>query len=889
MKKLIGIGLTLAAGMAARAAATNEAVNLALFATPATSFVSGHETLAAINDGFEPRNVGDHSHGCYGNWPQSGRQWVQLEWSQPVTTHQVAVYWWDDTRGVRLPVASQLLFWNGKEFEPVKNASGLGVAGGRWNETTFDAVTTTKLRLTMDGREKFSTGLIEWKVFDAGSSPKFAPQVEAGGDRVVVLPAKTFLTGWTRGATDGVLWSRILGPGRATFGDAHALATTAEFTRPGDYELELAAANGKLTGRDTLKVRVVEAPTAPHLLPVATAPYKLDSTFWNERIKMQIVHWIPHCIAKLSEPGLKEGGFENFVEAAKKNAGQPHQPHFGPPWANAYTLNTIEAMCLAQLVEPQGDAELQKAQKEIRAKLEEWIPIVLAAQEADGYLQTRFTLGNAHEQQKAPPRWTYVGDHEGYVAGYFIEAAIAHFWMTNGKDRRLYDAAKKLADCWDAHIGPEPKQKWYDGHEEIEQALIRFAQLVNFAEGEGKGAKYIKLAKFLLDCRGHGESYDQTHAPVTQQVEALGHAVRAAYCYAAMTGIAMETGDAEYHSAVQSLWQNLVNTKYYVTGGIGSGETSEGFGKNYSLPNNAYSEACSDCGELFFQHNMNLAYRESRYADLMEETLYNAILGSVDLPAKNFTYTNPLDQNFVRYAWHACPCCVGNIPRVLLMLPTWMYAKDAEGLFVNLFIGGTVNVGPVAGTDVEIVQRTAFPLDGKVELVIKPAQTKKFTLHVRVPERNVSALYRAEPASGGIKALAVNGKEIAAQFSGGYAEIAREWKTGDVVSFELPLCVQRVKADERIVADRGRVALRYGPLIFNIESVDQSLEKLLPGNADLAARFDEKLLGGVLTISGKFADGAPLLAIPNYARNHRGGRSVVWIKDAVEEKPAPKK
>ena len=135
MKKLIGIGLTLAAGMAARAAATNEAVNLALFATPATSFVSGHETLAAINDGFEPRNVGDHSHGCYGNWPQSGRQWVQLEWSQPVTTHQVAVYWWDDTRGVRLPVASQLLFWNGKEFEPVKNASGLGVAGGRWRKS----------------------------------------------------------------------------------------------------------------------------------------------------------------------------------------------------------------------------------------------------------------------------------------------------------------------------------------------------------------------------------------------------------------------------------------------------------------------------------------------------------------------------------------------------------------------------------------------------------------------------------------------------------------------------------------------------------------------------------------------------------------------------------
>lgn len=182
----------------------------------------------------------------------------------------------------------------------------------------------------------------------------------------------------------------------------------------------------------------------------------------------------------------------------------------------------------------------------------------------------------------------------------------------------------------------------------------------------------IDLAKFLLDCRGGGSSYDQSHVPVTRQYEALGHAVRAAYCYAAMAGVANETGDIDYRSAVQSLWDSIVNRKYYVTGGIGSGETSEGFGPDYSLRNNAYCESCSNCGELFFQHQLNLTWHDARYADLLEDTLYNAILGDIDLAGKNFYYQNPLEGGGPRYPWHGCPCCVGNIPRVLLSLPTWI-------------------------------------------------------------------------------------------------------------------------------------------------------------------------------------------------------------------------
>jgi DUF1680 family protein len=878
-------------------------VNLAPFATPATSFVSGHESLGAINDGYEPKGQGDHSHGAYGNWPQTGAQWVELAWDEPIQTRQVDVYWWADGQGVRLPVACRLLHWDGGKFAPVADAAGLGVAGGRYNTTTFAAVTTTRLRLEFDGEGKFSTGIIEWKVLDAGGSPRFAPKVLAGPDRVVVPPAATHLRGELHGTATSFAWSKASGPGRVDIGQPEALETEARFSKPGEYRLRLTAANGARSAADEIVVRVDPSPPGAHLSRVPMRPYRIDSPLWSARLKQVVVNWIPHCIAKLSEPGLKEGGIENFVEAGHKLAGRPHKPHVGAPWANAYTFNTVESMCLALMVDAGGDAETVAAQAAIREKLEAWIPLLLAAQEPDGYLQTRFTLGMPGEQKKAPPRWTYVADHEGYLAGYFIDAAVAHFRMSGGQDRRMYEGAKRLADCWDKNIGPAPKRKWFDGHQALEMALVRLAQLVDEVEGDGfagapmleggapatpehgpdmtRARRYVHLARFLLDSRGGGSSYDQSHLPVVQQYEALGHAVRAAYTYAAMTDIAMETGDPAYHSAVKSIWDNVVNRKYYITGGIGSGETSEGFGADYSLPNHAYSESCYDYGQLFFQHRMNLAYGEARYADLMEETLFNAVLGSLDLPARNFTYTNPLDQEFARYPWHGCPCCIGNIPRTLLMLPEWMYAKSGDGLYVNLYAGGTVQVGPVAGREVELAQRTDYPWKGRAELIVNPAEPVRFTLFLRAPDRDVSALYRATPDADGIAALAVNGKAMKTTAVNGYVAIRRTWTAGDTVTLDLPLQVQRVTCDERVVANRGRVALRCGPLVYNIESVDQSIEAALGPDAELAAGWEPDLLGGVVAIRGRFANGKPLLAIPNYARNNRGGRSVVWIRDAA--------
>lgn len=859
------------------AAEPSAAVNLAVVAQTSTSFVSGHETITALNDGFDPRHSNDKSHGAYGNWPRNGTQWVQYDWSQPISTNRVDVYWFDDSRGVHVPKECRLKYWDGNAFVSVANASGLGPAKNKYNTTTFDEVRTTRLRLEMDSDGTFSTGILEWKVYDSGKSPNFAPVVKAGPDRVAVLPGKTYLSGAVKddgkvNAVPTVAWSKQSGPGEVAFEDATTAVTTAKFSASGEYVLKLTANDGQLSSSDTLSVVVDAPPPGEHLIGVYTTPYKINNPLWNQRLKKLIVNWIPHCYDKISDPNIREGGIENLVQAGNKLAGRPYKRHVGAVFANAWVHNTIEAMCIALMYDPQGDAEIIAAQKAMREKLEDWIPKILGAQEPDGYLQTAYTLSGAK-------RWTNKFDHEGYVAGYFIESAIAHYQMTGRADPRMYNAARKLADCWSENIGPAPKRTWYEGHQELEQAMVRLARFVDDVEGVGKGRKYVELAKFLMDCRRNGEEYDQSHLPVIQQYEAVGHAVRAVYSYSGMALIAMETGDVDYYSATRSLWSNIVNTKYYVTGGVGSGETSEGFGKNYSLPNNAYCESCADCGELFFQHAMSQIWHDAKYADLYEETIYNAILGSIDLEGKNFTYTNALDSSGARYPWHACPCCVGNIPRTLLMLPTWMYAKGADGLYVNLFVGSTVNVGKVAGTDVELVQTTDYPWSGKVSITVNPAEMKSFALKIRVPNRNVSGLYTATPAANGISSISVNGTTIKPTIENGYAVIPRAWKSGDKIDLVLPMTVQRVKAGSKVAADVGRVALRYGPLIYNIESVDQNVNSVLSPDSALSTEWKPDLFGGVVVIKGTLSNGERMTAIPNYVRNNRGGRSLVWIKD----------
>ena len=770
----------------------------------------------------------------------------------------------------------------------------------------------------------------------------------AGPDRVVMRNGRTYLNAWagygprprrTRGGSaqaatpppappgpaPTVRWSQVSGPGPVVFADPAVAVTTATFPAAGDYVLQVEADNGAAKVASALTVKVEPPPPPVELKPVFTRRYAVTGPFWASRVKALITTWIPHCVAQINRTdipaGRGDGGIDNFIEAAKALRNEPHAAHKGYVFSNAWVHQTVEAICLALMVDPGGDQEIITAQQHLRAALDDWIPTILAAQHPDGYLQTAYTLRNAprNDQPAAGGRgpWTerwsasHRGNHEGYVAGYFIESAINHYEMTDGQDLRLYNAAKKLADCWADHIGPAPKQEWFDGHQEMEQALVRFGRFVNEIErkpGErtGPGDRYIALAKFLLDSRKGGTEYDQSHLPVQQQYEAVGHAVRAVYTYSGMADVAVETHDVDYQSAVKSIWDNLVHRKYYVTGGVGSGETSEGFGPDYSLRNNAYCEACSSCGEIFFQWKLHLAYHDARYADLYEQTLYNALYGSLDLAGRNFYYDNPLDANEPREPWHTCPCCVGNIARTMLMLPTWTYSRAADAVYVNLFIGGRVALGTVAGTAVDIVQETNYPWDGAVTLTVNPGAPASFAVRIRVPTRDVSALYRAVPNGDGITGITVNGAPVKAAESRGYIEIVRRWRKGDRIAFVLPLPVQRVYGSDRIVSGndrpspvKDRVALRVGPLVYNIEKVDQNIASVLEPSAPLSREWRGDLLGGVSVVTGTFAGGARMTAIPNYARYNRnppappppspgaGGQrpappppeSIVWIRE----------
>jgi uncharacterized protein len=888
---LAGTGiLTALNGARAIAQTPDGAVNVARVAVPSSFTFTSENKISALNDGFAPTNSFDRSHGVYAlrRDRSSGidATWVQYEWSQPININKVEVYWAVDRprpgalpgtsfQTIKAPRSYRILYADGNGFVPVEKAQGLDVGVDTFNVTTFEPVKTSKLRLEITPQDDQPVGILEWSVYNFGPAPALPPVIDAGIDRSVVLGGHTYLAGkvtWLQDSqANASRWAKTSGSGSVSFANAASPVTTATFSDPGEYVLTLVA-SGSDDRSHSFNVHVEPQPPKDRLDVVYTRKYSIDGQFWKERAKVLIVDWIPHCIQMCERtdiaPNRGDGGIDNFIEAGKANRGEPHGPHKGYVFSNAWVHQTVESMCIALMVDPQGDQQIEQAQAMMRATLERWIPIILAAQMQDGYLQTAYILA---DRATWPERWSpdHRGNHEGYVAGYFIESAINHHTLTNGQDLRLYNGAKKLADCWVANIGPG-KKPWFDGHQEMEQALVRFGRFVNDQEGNHSGDAYIALAKFLLDSRKGGSEYDQSHLPPGQQYEAVGHAVRATYFYSGMADIAAETHDTDYQSAVISLWDNMVNKKYYLTGGIGSGETSEGFGPNYSLRNEAYCETCSSCGLIFFQYKLNLAYHDAKYADLYEQTMYNALLGGVALDGKSYCYTNPL-INTERALWHNCPCCVGNLSRTLLMIPTWSYVKDSTGLYVNMFVGSRINVGQVAGTNVEVTQKTDYPWSGSISIAINPEQAKTFSVYVRIPNRTTSKLYSDTPAIHGVKRFAVNGKEEQPTIQKGYAVVTREWKAGDRIELELPMEPQRVVADPRIKADLDSIALKYGPLVYNVETADdQSIHQKI-SNAPLQTEWQPDLLGGTMIITGKWADGSKLTAIPNYARMNRVG------------------
>lgn len=586
--------------------------------------------------------------------------------------------------------------------------------------------------------------------------------------------------------------------------------------------------------------------------PVYMKNYSINNTLWNGRISGLISNWIPYLYNQCNNTNLEEGGINNFIQAGRKNKGQSYSGHVGYWFSPVWVLGTFESMCYAHMVGGNFTSQINN-----------WLPILLDAQEPDGYMSTWHQLGNY-------PRWSsaYRDAHEGYVAQYWIEAGIAHYLATGSTG--FLDAAKRLADCW--YNNAPGQGQWWDGHQGIKLALCRLARIT----GE---TKYAELARTLLEARSGGGEYDQSHQLPKNQSEAVGHAVRAVYMYTGMADVAALLNDSTYRNAADRLWDNLINYKFYVTGGLGSGESSEGFGANYSLPQNAYNETCAGIGNMFFNASMMLLYQDAKYIDMLETSLYNNVLGSLDLNCNNFYYTNPLDQDNARYSWHSCPCCVHNIARTWLQLPRWMYAKSAGILYINLFIGSTVDVGVIGGTNVSVTQSTDYPWDGNVIITVNPSSPVSFTIKIRSPDRSVSAIYSSNPGSNGITSLSVNGTAQGISSSNGYVTITRTWNPGDRIELNLPLNIERISAVSQVSACSGRVALQRGPVVYCFEDRDQGLDNTLSPGVALSAEWDNSLLNGIMTIRGTWSNGQSLLAIPRYARNNRGGRSIVWVRE----------
>ena len=467
--------------------------------------------------------------------------------------------------------------------------------------------------------------------------------------------------------------------------------------------------------------------------------------------------------------------------------------------------------------------------------------------------------------------------------GYLIEMGVAHFQLTGGKDTRLFNVAQKCAEHLISTFGPEHNRNWVYGHSGMGIALCRFARLVNQTEGNEDGDKYFELAKYFFDNRhtndGVHDKYNQTHLPVVETDEAVGHAVRATYFYSGIADLAMLTSDNQYLAAVNKIWDNAIHCKSYITGGVGASHTGEAFSDNYDLSNNGYCETCAGCGLTFWATRMHQIHHDAHYIDVQERALFNNILGAIDDGGENFFYQNPLISNETRDPWHRVPCCVGNFPRSLIAIKDLMYSLNAtkDVLYVNHYVESRGTIPNVAGAALTIEQKTEYPWKGDVAMILSPEKSKNFTVKLRIPDRKESDLYSVQPELNSKYSLMINGEDISLPIEKGYIAIKRKWKKDDKIELLLPLEVQRVYCSDKVSENVGHVALQRGPLIYNIEDADNDnevKEMLLKPETNLESVWDPDLFEGAMIIKG---DG--ITAIPNYLRLNRGGWSSVWIKE----------
>ena len=485
--------------------------------------------------------------------------------------------------------------------------------------------------------------------------------------------------------------------------------------------------------------------------------------------------------------------------------------------------------------------------------------------------------------------------------GTFLEAAVAYYQAT-GK-RQALDAAIKAADTMDAAFGPG-KRSYISQHEGLKIGLLSLYRQTG-------DPRYRDLAKFFLDERGKDDyprtgeyaidrTYAQDQEPVIQQTEAVGHAVRATYLYIPLADFAALTGRQAYLDAVDRIWEDAVDRKTYVTGGIGSVRFHEQFGAPYELPNlSGWSETCASYGNVVWNHRMFLLHQDAAYLDQMERVLYNSFLDGVSLKGDRFFYQNPLMSygNYDRFDWINTPCCPPNVVRLIAALGGYVYATGPRDLYVNLFIGSHARV-TMDGHAVDLRQDTEYPWDGRVAITVDPEQPQRFSVDVRVPgwthnDATPGGLYQFADRRDDPVILTVNGQAVTTDIVKGFARIDREWRKGDTIGLTLPMPVRRVFADPRVRDDAGRVALERGPLVYAAEWPDNgghALNIVVPDTARLTSEFRPGLLDGVEVITGdvtavdRRSDGTTrtqshqLVAIPYYAWANRGmGEMQVWL------------
>lgn len=626
--------------------------------------------------------------------------------------------------------------------------------------------------------------------------------------------------------------------------------------------------------------------------PITPVPFTsvkvTPGTFWGQRLEASREVTIPLAFSKCES----ERRYTNFSNAAEhlKDPSKVFKVDgvMGYSFDDTDPYKTIEGA--SYLLQTYPDKKLEKYVDSV-------IAVIASAQEPDGYLYTARTQNPEHPHGWAgDKRWSKVEDlsHEFYNLGHLCEGAVAHYYATGKKT--LLNVAIKFADCVYKEVGDKPGQACVvPGHQIAEMGLAK----LYIATGD---KRYLDLAKFFLDKRGYTTiktEYSQSHLPVLQQDEAVGHAVRAGYMYAGMADVAALTGDKAYIEAIDRIWDNIISKKYYITGGVGATASGEAFGKNYELPNmSAYCETCAAIAQVYLNYRLFLLHGDSKYYDALERTLYNGVISGISIDGGRFFYPNPLQSmgQHQRQPWFGCACCPSNAARFIPSLPQYIYAVKDNSFYVNLFAGNETKV-KVGGKNVVFTQKTNYPWDGDIEMTMKKASSK-FALNIRIPgwvkgQVVPSDLYTYVDGKHLGYTVTLNGEKIESELKDGYFVIDRKWKSGDKINVHFDMEPRLVKANGYVAHDKGRAEIERGPLVYCAEWPDNKCDVLsVLLNQEPQYTMGETVIEGTtvktittdaqtLTFDDKGrlnTKDERLVLIPYYAWAHRGnGDMTVWL------------